>query len=278
MTKDADGGIIRNGKAAGNEDDRAYANAPHIPGSAAYPARWARRSEAYRQRLAGRARLNLPYGPSDRHRFDLFLPEGPAKGLLIFIHGGYWLAFGRESWSFLAEGANRLGWAVAMPSYTLAPAARIGQMTQEIRLATEAAHAEVPRPVVIAGHSAGGHLAARMACADIPLAADLRKVIPISPLADLGPIAGTSMNDQLGLDSAEVAAESPAFLPRKPDVAAHVWVGAQERPAFLFQARLLSEAWDCPWTADPGKHHFDVVDGLVDPSSALVRQFAGALD
>lgn len=256
--------------------DRAYANAPHIPGAADYPARWAVRAAAYRDRLAGRARLDLAYGSTERQRLDLFLPETTAKGLLVFLHGGYWLAFGRESWSFLAEGANRLGWAVAIPSYTLAPDARIGQMTQEIRRAIDAAHAEVPRPVVVAGHSAGGHLAARMACSDIPLAADLRKVVPISPLADLAPIAASSMNQRLKLDAAEVVAESPALLARKPNVAAHVWVGAQERPAFLYQARLLSEVWDCPWTADPGRHHFDVVDALCDPGSSLMAEIVAA--
>ena len=53
-------------------------------------------------------------------------------------------------------------------------------------------------------------------------------------------------------------------------VQAHVWVGGQERPAFLWQARTLSEAWNCPWTVEAGRHHFDVIDGLTDPNSALM--------
>lgn len=251
--------------------DRAYANAAHIAGAADYPDRWAARSAEYRRELGARARLDLPYGPGERHRFDLFLPVAKPKALLVFVHGGYWLAFGRESWSFVARGANALGWAVAIPSYTLAPDARIAAMTQEIRRATDAAFAECPCPVVVTGHSAGGHLSARMGCADSPLAADLRKVVPISPLADLGPIAGTAMNDKLHLDAAEVAQESPVSHRLKPDVAAHVWVGAQERPAFLWQARLLSETWDCAWTAAPARHHFDVIDDLADPDSALMQ-------
>jgi arylformamidase len=122
----------------------------------------------------------------------------------------------------------------------------------------------VPGPVVVTGHSAGGHLAARLGC----VMGDLARVVPISPLADLGPIAGTSMNDLLHLDAAEVAAESP--FAQKPKVPAHVWVGAEERPAFLWQARLLSEAWDCPWTPEPGRHHFDIIEGLCDPASPLM--------
>jgi hypothetical protein len=60
-------------------------------------------------------------------------------------------------------------------------------------------------------------------------------------------------------------------------VDAHVWVGAMERPAFLWQARLLSEEWGCPWTPEPGKHHFDVIDDLADPGSALIEACLGGL-
>ena len=61
------------------------------------------------------------------------------------------------------------------------------------------------------------------------------------------------------------------FVPTSAaDVAAHVWVGGQERPAFLWHARTLSEEWNCPWTVAAGKHHFDVIDGLTDPNSALM--------
>jgi arylformamidase len=122
-------------------------------------------------------------------------------------------------------------------------------------------------PVVVAGHSAGGHLAARMACADMDV--PVARVVPISPLADLEPIMGTAMNAKLGLDVAEVAAESPALLGLRAGVEAHVWVGGQERPAFLWQARTLSENWGCAWTVAPGQHHFDVIDGLENPDSAL---------
>jgi arylformamidase len=33
---------------------------------------------------------------------------------------------------------------------------------------------------------------------------------------------------------------------------------------------LLSEAWGCDWTVDPGKHHFDVIDALENPDSPLM--------
>lgn len=250
--------------------DRAYANGPFIPGAETFPTRWARDAAAFRATLGQRARTAIPYGPGQRNHFDLFLPEAAPQGLLVFVHGGYWLEFDRGMWSHLAAGALARGWACAMPSYTLAPAARISAMTQEIARAVTAAANLVAGPVVVTGHSAGGHLSARMGCADIALPGIVRRVVPISPLADLEPISFTAMNADLRLDPAEIVRESPARLSVRPGVEAHVWVGAQERPAFLWQARLLSEAWACPWTPESGRNHFDVIDGLMDPASALV--------
>lgn len=255
------------------DPDRDYANGAFIPGGEAYPARWAAEAARFRSALGDRGRLALPYGPAERQRFDLFLPEGMPRGTVVFVHGGYWMALGREDWSHLAAGPLARGWAVAMPSYTLAPAAQIADMTGDIAAACRAVAGQVAGPLVVTGHSAGGHLAARMGCADVT--APVARVVPISPLAELGPLTGTAMNVTLRLDAAEVAAESPARLALRPGTTAHVWVGAQERPAFLWQARVLSEEWDCPWTAAPGRHHFDVVDALADPDSDLVATLIG---
>ena len=60
------------------------------------------------------------------------------------------------------------------------------------------------------------------------------------------------------------------LLERHADIGAHVWVGGAERPAFLDQARWLSDAWACPLSVAEGRHHFDVIDALCDPSSALM--------
>ena len=251
--------------------DRAYANAAFIPGSEKLPGLWEQLAGEYRRAMKGRAKLNIPYGPAPRQQFDLFLPEKAPTGLVMFVHGGYWLESGRESWSHLAAGAVGRGWACALPSYTLAPDARIADMTVEIALAVKAAASMIEGPVVVTGHSAGGHLAARMGCSDMPkgLGERVLRVVPISPLSELGPIARTRMNTALRLTEAEIASESPARLTLRPTCEAHVWVGMMERPAFLWQARLLSEEWDCPWTPAPGRNHFSVLDDLTQPDSAL---------
>ena len=254
---------------------RDYANADFIPDAQDFVTRWARDGAAFRDVMSAQGRLrSLPYGEAPRHALDLFLPaagQAPA-GLLVFVHGGYWLRFDRSDWSHLAAGALARGWAVAMPSYTLAPQARIAQITAEIARAVTVAAQAVNGPLVVTGHSAGGHLSARMACTDQThgWTPRLRRVVPISPVADLRPLMQTALNSDLRLDAAECAAESPALLTRRAGVDCTVWVGGQERPSFLWQARLLSENWGCPWHVAVGKHHFDVIDALADPDSDLV--------
>jgi arylformamidase len=248
-----------------HDPDRDYVNGDFIDGAATYPGRWAARAAEFRDALGGRARLGIAYGPGARQMLDAFAPEGAARGTVVFVHGGYWKAFDRGLWSHLAAGPMARGFAVVMPSYTLAPEARIGAMTAEIAAVCRWAAGQ--GPVVVTGHSAGGHLAARMGCADqaVPVA----RVVPIAPLAELEPLMATAMNAVLAIDEAEAAAESPARFGLRAGVTAHVWVGAEERPAFLWQARVLSEEWGCGWTAAPGKHHFNVIDDLAEPGSAL---------
>lgn len=254
--------------------DDAYQNAKYIPGGERYPARWARQAAAFRGRLGPRA-LTQAYGTGPAECFDLFLPEGAPVGFLVFVHGGYWLRFGPRDFSHLAAGALARGWAVAMPAYTLAPEARIAAITRQVAAAIVAAAAAVPGPIVLTGHSAGGHLAARMAMTDAPLPPEvtqrLARVVPISPVADLRPLIETGMNATLGLDRPEALSESPALGTRRPGFPVHVWVGGAERPAFLDQARRLGNAWACPVTVESGRHHFDVIEGLEGADTPLMR-------
>ncbi len=252
--------------------DIAYQNAAFIPDGEGYRARWLDQAAAYRAKA--RSELNIPYGPDPAHQCDLFLPDATPRGVIMFIHGGYWLAMGRDYFSHLAAGAVARGWAMAMPSYTLAPDARIAAMTAEVAQALYTIRARINGPAIVTGHSAGGHLAARLACAGM---ASPARCVPISPLADLAPLMDTTMNATLQIDAAETAAESPARLPRNPACDVHVWVGAQERPAFLWHARTLSENWNCPWTVAPGLHHFNVIDDLAIPDSALMTTLLGGL-
>lgn len=256
------------------ELDDAYANAAYIDNAESFPPMWAERAEAFRKNLGDRAKLDLAYGTAERERFDMFLPEDAPVGLFVFVHGGYWKAFDKTYWSHLAAGALARGWAVAMPSYTLAPEARISEITRLVAAAVMAAAGQVAGPIVLAGHSAGGHLVSRMLAPgllDEDVAERIAHVMPISPVADLRPLLRTSMNEILQLDEDEAAAESPVLTEDRHEVPVTVWVGGDERPAFLDQAIWLSEAWGSGLVVAQGKHHFDVIAPLTDTRSDMLR-------
>jgi acetyl esterase/lipase len=260
----------------------AFDNSGHVSGSDRLAGQWAAEAMAFRAAAQAhdRMRADLAYGPGDRNRFDLFAPAGDPAGLVVFVHGGYWQMFDKSFWSHMATGALSAGWAVAMPSYTLAPQARISAITAQIGAAVTAASAQVAGPIRLIGHSAGGHLVMRMVCDDSPLgdavADRLARVVSVSGVHDLRPLREAAMNDTLHLDAAEAETESPALHTRAGTCPVTLWVGAGERPEFLRQTRLMAEAW--PGAEDvyeAGRNHFTVVEGLTRSKSPLVRALLG---
>lgn len=262
--------------------DDAYANSAHIADSERYPETWTVTAARFRQSLlaVGRADLDVSYGASERERFDIFYPSAASAGLMVFAHGGYWRTFDKSYWSHLAAGAVERGFTVCIPSYTLAPEARISGITRQFANALEMAAGRFGGPIRLAGHSAGGHLVSRMLSADTGLSDDVRSriahVVSISGVHDLRPLMRTRMNDTLHLDTEEAHAESPAL--HRPVEAARLtcWVGADERPEFVRQTDLLANIWTGLGAATrsvhaPDRHHYNVIDDLADSESELTR-------
>lgn len=254
--------------------DEAYANASHIPNAQSFIDKWGSEASTFREEWnagEGLAEIDLTYGDSERERFDLFHPAGQPKGLFVFVHGGYWMRFDKSYWSHLARGALNQGWAVALPSYPLCPDVRIGEITQLIGKAIEAAARNIAGPIVLSGHSAGGHLVSRMGCKDAPLsrevAARIKQIISISGVHDLRPLMRLELNGTLKIDEREAADESPALLEPRVGLKIDCVVGGDERPEFIRQNALLANIWvgmgaEIRETIVPGKHHFNVIEAL----------------
>lgn len=262
--------------------DDAYANGANIAGGDRWPGVWVEPARAFRQLLEteDRARLDLRYGDQARNRLDLFLPEGTPKGLVVFVHGGFWMKLDKSFWSHLAAGPLAHGHAVAMPSYTLCPDIRIAGIAREVAQAIEMAATEVDGPVRLTGHSAGGHLVTRMICQASPLAESIKErvanTVSISGLHDLRPMMRTAMNLTLAIDGAEAATESPAIVEPMDGARLCCWVGGNERSEFLRQNALLANVWtglgaSTMVVEEPDRHHFNVIDGLADPDHPLTR-------
>ncbi len=200
------------------------------------------------------------------------------------MHGGYWMRLSKSDWTHFAEGARAKGWAVALPSYTLTPEARISQITAQITQAIAVAAQRVDGPICLSGHSAGGHLVSRMICQDTRLPPQVQEriqhVLSISGLHDLRPLLHTQMNDTLHLDMDEASQESAVLHHPVQGARLTAWVGGGERPEFIRQARMLDMMWnglgaqtDC--VVDSVHHHFSVIEGLKDANSAITRKFVG---
>jgi acetyl esterase/lipase len=98
-------------------------------------------------------------------QLDLYLPETTKPtGLIIWVHGGAWRAGSRKEVDL--KGMVGRGWAVASVDYRLSPVARFPAQIHDIKAAIRYLRARAadynlpPSRFVIAGSSAGGHLAA----------------------------------------------------------------------------------------------------------------------
>ncbi|MBB6015235.1 alpha/beta hydrolase [Deinococcus radiopugnans] len=260
----------------------AYMPSRRVPDADALVAAWARNSAAVREACAPQ---QLAYGAGEHERLDVFSPEGAVRATLLFIHGGYWQAFYKDTFSYLAPPLLGAGLRVAIISYDLTPAVTLSRIVDQARRATAFVAAQFAGPLVVAGHSAGGHLAAMIHATDwaaegLP-GVTLAGGVGISGLYDLGPLRRTELQPALQLSEKEARALSPAFLhptSAAPFIAA---VGADESAAFLGQSLALAQAW--PGVVGgvrqlPGRHHFDAPDELPRLALELLGQNGGTPD
>ena len=259
------------------ELDAAYDNTAAVADSAAVLASFQARSDCLRTAQA--EHLNLAYGPGERNRIDYF--RAPAPGpVLVFIHGGYWQMRAKETFSFVAEGPLAHGIHVALVGYTLAPETTLGGIVAEIRAALGWVREHAPdfggdpARIVVAGWSAGGHLAAM--CLDEE---GVVGGLAISGIFDLEPISLCYLNEKLHLTQAEIQELSPLRSPisARPLVLAY---GERELPELQRQSEVFAAARDdAPGSLLPlpGHNHFTILTELAHAHGALTKQVRALL-
>ena len=267
--------------------ERGYNNRAAVPDHPRWLAYYPRASGEARAALA--PQTDLRYGPGPKETLDLFLPAGRARGTFVFIHGGYWRAFDKSDFSFVATPFVAAGLAVAVVNYDLCPGVPIAAIVDECRRAVRwivhegAAHGAHPDRVVVGGHSAGGHLTAMLFATDWsahgfdepPFAGG----VSVSGVHDLAPMVRFVPYDaDLKLDDAEAARLSPVLLAPRTRAPLVLAAGADETSEFIRQTRLLWDAWPRNRPAGatgpmlvPARNHFNVVVDLADASSELTR-------
>jgi acetyl esterase/lipase len=262
--------------------DDAYANAAHITDSDEHITRWKENANQFRTEHRN-AMSRLKYGSHERECIDVFTPAGNARGIAVFVHGGYWLRFSQSDWSHLAAGPFAQHYITAMIGYPLCPDVSIERITTSINAAVDQIANQIPNlPLFLAGHSAGGHLVSHLLCRPDGLAntttARVKRVLSISGVHDLAPLTKTKMNTHLGLTLPDAVALSPARLRPRLSRPLLAWVGGAELPEFIRQNNLLENTWqplghECQTHIEPARHHFDVIDDLADPHSTMLERW-----
>ena len=264
--------------------EREYNARALVPEHPAIFARWERDSDFVRSTLP--CTLDLAYGPDALHRLDWF-PAANARGTLVFIHGGYWRSLDKSMFSWLAAAYVAAGMNVAMVNYRLCPAVRIDAIVDDVVAAMNWLLGGSPSPlgegrgegqrVVVAGHSAGGHLVGALFATPLArIAFDSSRIaggVSLSGLFDFAPLRIHSFNADFHLDDAAVARlnlhDKPPTI-KAPLVAA---VGGAESSEFQRQSRLIAERW-APQAKPlvlPALNHFTIMDAFAERAQPLHR-------
>ena len=267
------------------EVERGYNNRAAVPEHPYWLAEFTARSQRAIEAL--QPMLDVRYGTGPKETLDLYRPNTPARGTLVFIHGGWWRALDKSDHGFVAPAFVAAGYAVALVNYDLCPEVPIATIVEQCRralafLAREGKALGAPAPRVVGGHSAGGHLTAMMYATEWQaLGIDGSPFVggvSLSGVHDLEPLVLFSLNVDFRLDEATARRLSPIHHRPLGDAPLLCAVGAEETSEFRRQTRLLWDAWPANRPAAmpgplevPSRHHYNVVLDYCEPGSALTQ-------
>lgn len=211
--------------------------------------------EGYRvaSRAAGAPRMLLgePYGPHERERIDYLAPEARRSPAVVFLHGGYWRGGAREDRRFPASFFVPRGVAWISVGYPLTATTPLSGIVESVRRALIQIHREGHEAgidtsrLVLAGNSAGAHLAAMMLLTDWAAAGrpglKPRGAALISGLYDLAPYPDYELGRASGITRENCAGLSPLRIRRTLDVPVALGVGEAEPSKFRLQSALMAE-------------------------------------
>ncbi|CAN5866019.1 alpha/beta hydrolase [soil metagenome] len=115
-------------------------------------------------------RRDLAYGDLPRQKLDLYTSAtAPARGVVVFIHGGYWDSGDKSEYPFVADSLTEAGFMTIIVNYRLVPDITFPSYAEDVALAVKwvfdnvANYGGDPNEVFLMGHSAGAHIAALVA-------------------------------------------------------------------------------------------------------------------
>jgi len=267
--------------------DRAYDQAAWVPNIEAMRALTQRLSAEVRSKLAHVARR---YGPTDDETIEILPTARPGAPIVLFIHGGRWLAQPHNAFVHFADRIVERGAHFVAARFAALPPTpgeiRLPLIVDQLRRAVGWLHHNAasfggdPAQLHVVGHSSGAHLASVLLTTpwrehDLPADA-IKTGICISGMYDLRPVLLSARSSYVRLSAAEEDALSAIrHIDRIacPLLVAH---GTDESPEFQRQARDFTAALhragrSARLLVVQGCNHFEINAALSDPASPMAK-------
>lgn len=246
---------------------------------------------------------DVPYGADAMQRLNVFAASNTRRDapVVVFFHGGGWTNGYKEYVSFMAPHVIEAGCVLVAPSYRLAPGAPLPAAVDDcasVLAAVPGLLAEVmgrrvgdTRRIVLAGHSAGAHLAAMLALRpEVLVAAGANPALiagcfPLSGIFDLhhpDPAAGSleaRVYDMVLGPETDDALMSPLCWAHGSRIPMVLTWGEHDSLRVAHSNRrlasvLTAQGSPCRAFIEPGADHFDTHTRLDDPGHVWYRRLA----
>ena len=224
--------------------------------------RYAEKSNEVRKKI-GEPRVER-YGPTPPETLDIY---GSGKQAFVFVHGGAWRRQSSREQAFPAEPIIAAGAAYVALNFANLPAVTLPEMADQVRRGIDWVYQNLSKHVVLFGHSSGGHLSA-CALTRLPY---VKRALVVSGIYDLLPVRLSARNDYVRLDERLEHEYSPIRHVEK--IRCPVTVGWAEKEAVEFarQSREFADKLGAPTIVGKNLNHFEIVETLADPGSAIGR-------
>jgi len=263
--------------------DRQYNNRGLVPEFDLHLAFWDESSRA--TELTQTSIKNIPYGSLPSEILDIYPTEKPSAKTLIFIHGGYWQMMNKSNFQFIGSAFLPYDFTTILISYPLAPSVTMDKIIASCKSAVEWVYHNISNyngnrgSIYLAGHSAGGHLAAMMMTREFgPKQVKIKGICGLSGLYNLAPIQLSFVNQALHMGADLAASLSPVLLNPVEDIPLLLAVGEKESDEYHAQLNELSEKWSprvqsIQRITATGLNHFTILNEFAKSHSIFHRQF-----
>ena len=263
--------------------DRQYNNRLQVPEWAEYLAKGERISREAEKKYS--PLKDIAYGEGSLEKLDIFPSSLPNSKVLVFIHGGYWYKMDKSDFQFVGAGFHPYDITTVIINYPLAPVVTIEQIVQSCRKALQWVSKNIlnhngdPKQLYIAGHSAGGHLAAMMMAGNPQWGSTMqgvKGVCAMSGLFNLLPIQLSNINEAVHLDDKIVLQNSPVKLQPVLFCPLIIAVGGNEADEFKAQSAELFDCWKDMVPIElvelEGVNHYSIIEVAAEAGTDMHQQ------